>query len=312
MHFIMSPRVHTDFSPLWFSAQALLNGGDPYGLVGPGRVFHSAYPVLYPAPAFVMSLPFAGLSEHWANLAFVFVSAFLLAYGITTDGWHRLPLFVSLTFVASLVSAQLSILLTAAVFLPAVAAIAAAKPQAALPIVATAASPLTSKAALIGGAVMLAISFAFLPEWPAEWWAQVRDAHQLTAPITRIGGFTIALVLLRWRRPEAWLVLMLACTPQTWYPYNALVLLALPNTFRESCALSLVASCGVLLGLILVDNWQGQEANRVLGNLMVATAYLPATMMILRRPNEGRPPGWLLLAGRSGTQSRRDALDFAQ
>jgi len=306
MHFIMSPKVHTDFSPLWFSAQALLKGGDPYGLVGPGRVFHSAFPVLYPAPAFVVSLPFAGLSEHWANLAFVFVSVFALAYGLTTDGWHRLPLFASLTFVASLISAQVSILLTAALFLPAVAAIAAVKPQAALPIVATAGPVSTSKAALIGGAVLLAISFAFLPGWPGEWWAQVRAAHQImTAPITRIGGFAIGLALLRWRRPEAWLVFLLACTPQTWYPYNTLVLLALPNTLRESCVLSFVASCGVLLGLILVDNWQNHEANRVIGNLMVATAYLPATIMILRRPNEGQPPGWLRLAADGRAKLRR-------
>src|SRR5688572_17723882 len=131
-----TPRLISDFDQVWLGATALLNGGDPYVLMGPGKVFHMDYPVLYPLTAFVAAMPFTILPQAWATLTFIFVSTFLMAHGVTNDGWHRVPVFASLPFITSVWLGQWSMLFTAALFLPWVAVVSAIKPQTALPIVA--------------------------------------------------------------------------------------------------------------------------------------------------------------------------------
>jgi hypothetical protein len=107
----------------------------------------------------------------------------------------------------------------------------------------------------------------------------------------RLGGVFTLLALLRWRRWEAWLLLAMVCTPQTWGWYNALMLFVIPATWREACVLALVSSLGAILGGYLIGPVESFEAFQ--GSLMVATGYLPAMLIVLRRPNVGTPPAWL-------------------
>lgn len=293
----------SDFDIVWQAATALLNGGNPYGLMGPDKVFDLQYPVIYPATAFVVGIPFTLLPEAWATMAFVFLSTLLMAYGITVDGWHRLPIFASLSFLSSAWLGQWSMLMTAVVFLPWVAVFASVKPQATLPIAASAETLRTPIAAAAGTVVLIAISLVILPGWPLEWWHAIWSSPHVSAPITRIGGFAIPIVLLRWRRPEAWLVFLLACVPQTSYPYNVLVLLALAKTWREATILTFISTLGALPELRA--NVHDLPRLERMGHLMVASAYLPATIMILRRPNEGVGPWWIQLVtgGRKGSST---------
>ena len=134
----------------------------------------------------------------------------------------------------------------------------------------------------------------------------------MSAPITRLGGFLILLVLLRWRRPEAWLVLIFACIPQTPYPYNVLVLLALANTWREAGLLSIISSLGSLVRQRAhVHDLASLE---IMANMMVLSAFIPATIMILRRPNEGQGPWWMQLITarriKAATLRRAEAQDL--
>ena len=303
-----TPRLISDFDQVWLGATALLNGGDPYVLMGPGKVFHMDYPVLYPATAFVAAIPFAFLTQMGGTLAFIFVSTFLMAYGITADGWHRVPVFASLPFITSVWLGQWSMLFTAALFLPWVAVASAIKPQTALPIVAASSSRATPIAAVVGGLVLLAISLMYMPTWPLEWWRAIWSSPHMSAPVARLGGFAILLVLLRWRRPEAWLVLILACLPQTSYPYNVLVLLALANTWREAAILSVASTIGSVPEL-RVDIHELSRL-RTMGDLMVISTFLPATIMILRRPNEGVGPWWMQLIRGLRQSPRGPAVDI--
>ena len=66
--FVEHPSRHTDFSNVWFAAKALLEGRNPYPLIGPGRELDMQYPLIYPAPSFVLVLPFAFLGEKIAAL----------------------------------------------------------------------------------------------------------------------------------------------------------------------------------------------------------------------------------------------------
>ena len=101
------------------------------------------------------------------------------------------------------------------------------------------------------------------------------------------------LMLLRWRRPEARLVLALACVPQTPLLYETVPLFLVPQAVIEG---------GVLwLGSWLVALWQAAAgpyhtdlerftaSARAIGWLL----YLPCVAMILRRPNVGHVPLWL-------------------
>ena len=166
-------QQHSDFGSAWFGAKAMLEGRNPYELIGRGREFEQ-WPLLYPAPALVVALPFTLVGEREATIAFVGLSTFLLAYGATRKGWHLLPMFLTDAFVSSAKLGQWSIVFAAAIFFPQLAALSASKPQAALPVVLAATDRKAIVWALAGGLGLVAISLALFPSWPSAWLANVR------------------------------------------------------------------------------------------------------------------------------------------
>lgn len=293
--FVTEPTYYGDFSLVWFGARSLLHGVDPYPLVGPGLTFPLDYSLLYPATAFVAAMPLAVLPQAAAVTAFVWISTALLVYAMTADSWHRLPMLVSLTFMFNVTAAQWTILLTAAVYIPALCFFVLAKPQAGVPIVGSAGDPRAWIALAAGGLVLVGVSLLLLPSWPAEWLGLVsqRSGH-MRPPILRPGGPLIALVLLRWRRREAWLVFTMACVPQTWDWYNVLPLLTVAATYREAYVLSLVSTIGGFIAVYLAMQIQSQdELLRLGGATAVVFAYLPAVIAVLRQSTETEMPSWL-------------------
>jgi hypothetical protein len=276
--------VRTDFSLTWFGANALLHGANPFVLVGPGLVFNSEWPALYPATAYLVGIPFAILPESLASAVFVGLSTFALAYGATRDSWHRLPMFASVAFMSSAHLAQWSILFTAALFIPWLSVAFAAKPQLGIPILAGERSRKGMAAALISAVILWCVSLVLVPAWPSEWLTFIVNADQLVTPVLRPGGFLVLLVLIRWRRPEAWLVALMAAMPQTSYSYNLLPLLAIGSTYRESAFLSITSSIGSLAMVYLTDAVGTPAAISAGSALLIALGYLPAVIVILRRP----------------------------
>lgn len=289
-----TPGHPGDFGIVWFGATALLHRANPYALVGPGRVYDWHWHQLYPLTAMVAAMPLAFLPQLAAIVTFVWISTALLAWAITSDGWYRLPLFLSSAFVIAAGAAQWSPLLTAALCIPSLAWIFAAKPNLGLAMLVSATRGQTIRVALIGGAVLSAISLLIFPRWPLEWLAALRTANYLHMPMLLPGGVFVLLALLRWRRPEARLIVALACVPQTNSWYEALPLLLIPATYRESLLLSLVSSLGILFQLPFMTSATEAEVQRTVGILMIAFAYLPATLFVLLRPNQGQLPPWLV------------------
>ena len=293
----------SDFTSQWYGARMLIDGRDPYQLIGPDKLIHMPTALFYPAPAFVAVMPLTLVSFHLAGAIFIFISTLLLAWGATEDGWHRLPIFPSVAFLTSAQLGQWSILMTAAVFIPSIALIAAAKPQASAAIIGSSHSRVPLIASVVGGVVLIGFSFALMPQWFNEWRHMLRSTNYFVAPIARTGGIAIALVLLRWRRSDAWLVLVAACLPQTWYPYNGLLLLVVAETYREACALSLFSSAvWMTVYLFFPGEMRSDETRELWGTLLVASSYLPAALLILRRPNEGPTPWWLSLRRPSNSE----------
>lgn len=286
------PTRNTDFSQVWFSANALLEGRNPYELVGPGQEFEHEYPLFYPVTAMVAAIPLAPLSNRNSSLVFVAISSFLLAFGITSGTWHRLPMLLSAAFIDSVHAAQWTMILTAAIFIPWVAVLAPAKPQSAIPVLAASVTKKTVMYALIGGTVLLALSFALLPGWLNEWLPRAQSADHIRAPLMGPVGFLILPVLFRWRRWETWLVIGSACMPQTFMWYSALILLATAATYHEAIALSLISTLGFGLTLLAIE-LDLAPLPQIMWTIYLCTTFVPVVVAILRRPNEGLPPVWL-------------------
>ncbi len=290
--YLDDPARKTDFSNVWFGALMMLQGRSPYPLLGPGLSFDMPFPLLYPASSFVLVIPFAVLPEQAAALVFVALSVFLMVYGITAGSWHRLPMLASAAFVDSVLAAQWTILMTAALFLPWLAIFTPAKPQSGLPIVAASRSRAAVVAAALSVLFLIVVSLYMLPGWPREWLSIVGKAAYERPPIVNPLGLPVLLLLLRWRRSEAWLVLATACLPQTFMWYSALALLTIGASYREACMISLISSLGFLFGnwLIYVG---APHLPIATWTVYVGSTFLPCVVLILRRPNEGPPPAWL-------------------
>jgi hypothetical protein len=280
-----NPGFVSDFDQVWASAAALWRGENPYLVVGPGRPFHWHWPLYYPMPALVLTAPLGLLPVVAARMVFAGLSAALLAFGITRDGFARWPLFISIPFMVNVELVQWSNLLAAAMLLPLLGGIAAAKPNIGLAMVLHTDRARSLWAMAIGGAVLVTLSFAVLPNWLGFWIQNASSAPHVSPLLLRPGGPLLLAALARWRRPEARLLAALACTPLTPTFYDPTILYLVTKTFRE--ALALTVATFVLFFIVVFSGpirtaaqWGG-----IVSTASIWVVYLPCLIMVLRRPN---------------------------
>ena len=146
--------------------------------------------------------------------------------------------------------------------------------------------------AVAGAVLLLAVSFALEPHWITGWRAALatqREVHAhvypYIAPVTQPGVVLALACLLRWRRPEARMVAVLACVPQTPMMYEIVPLMLVPRTTGEAGLLFGLSYVAMMIVAVEATPWPWRIALLLL--------YLPATLMVLRRPNEGPVPAWL-------------------
>jgi hypothetical protein len=103
----------------------------------------------------------------------------------------------------------------------------------------------------------------------------------------------VLLALLRWRRPEARLLAVLALVPHIMTGYELVPLLALlPATLAEGLLLaagSWIARFGFVHALPYMDL---NASYLAAGGWTLWCVLIPATLMVLARPNQGALPGW--------------------
>jgi len=279
----------TDFAQIWHAARALVVGQNPYTAIGPGRSFPQPYPLFYPLPAVIIGVPFTALSVRLADASFAAVGAGLLLFAVLRSERHRLLVLVSAPFVYATWISQWSPMLTAAALIPTFGFLLAAKPT----IGAALFAYRPNLRAAIGIALLLAVSFAIQPTWVSDWRISLKSTGHMVVPIVHGAGPLLALAILRWRRPEARLLLAMACVPQTAILYEALPLALIPSGFAEMIAFVVASwiACEwwVHKGLML-----GMSAETLLSvHIVVPLLYLPCLIMVLRRPNEGSMPMWI-------------------
>jgi len=137
--------------------------------------------------------------------------------------------------------------------------------------------------------VLCGVSFLLLPTWVQQWLSQTRGVtfYMPAALVWQGGGPLLLLAGLRWRRPEARLLLALACIPHNMIWYDQLLLFLIPASSIELWLLSALSWVSVLVANALMVRW-GLPRSAELEALrapIVALLYLPSLVMVLRRPN---------------------------
>jgi hypothetical protein len=275
-----------DFHWWWVGARAVLDGQNPYEAVP--RIIGSEFRLFHPMPAMLVTLPLAFLPPDVALSLFSAISTAVLAYVVTRHSYHLLPLFLSASFAHAAVMGQWSLILTAALLVPWLAFLGAAKPNVGIAMLG---ASLSWRAAVAMVAVAV-VSLALMPTWPKEWLAQLPASPYHFSPLRTPIGFLTLAALARWRRPEARLLAVLGVVPQSPFVYEVLPLFLIPRTRFQSYAL--VIGSDLALGVYLYT--RGMDTSsfyRYNGLAIVVAVYLPALWMVVRRPNEGVVPAWL-------------------
>lgn len=275
-----------DFWRPWLGAKALLSGATPYGLFSPTGPYAHEFPDLYPLVASVPLLPLMFLPFNFAAGAFSGISAACLAWGITEKNFNRLPIFLSLPTVIALYSSQWSVVYSAAFILPALSFLYIAKPTIGFAMLAARATRRGVITFAVGASLMFALSLLIAPGWIGEWIATVR-AHSghMMAPVLQPGGLIALVALLRWRRPEARLIVALALVPQNIAWYDSVPLLLVPLTLMEVLVSTILMSVPIILEVLMKGGSDGVVDFWPRGYELAIFAYLPAVVTVLRRPN---------------------------
>ena len=150
--------------------------------------------------------------------------------------------------------------------------------------------------AVWGTVVLCAAAFALEPAWPMFWLRQLfamkgGDTHMVLghlSPIMVPGGVVLVLALLRWRRPEARMLFVLSLVPQTMTFHDVLPVMLVAQTFRQSLSLGLLSHAAFLLARseLITETDVGVMFHNT-APLALWLMYVPALILILKRPNVG-------------------------
>lgn len=283
----------SDFDWVWFAARVLQDGGNPYELIGPGRVWDSTIGFVYPLTAPILVQPLAWLDLVTARVLFVAVPTSLLAFQLAKDGVDRAVVLVSGSMVVSVLLVQWSPLLTLAGAFPMAGVILAAKPNLGLVVAVGYARWKDFRVAMIGCVAVAVISVFVRPSWFGDWLQQVTGPSNTSSYLRVPGGFLLLLALLRWRRPEARMLAALAVIPQT-PGVSVLVPLFLARWRRER--LALLAALTYLAPFLVpaMDHFTNPSGYfAAMARMTMFTSLLPVLAIVLAQPNEGPAFLWL-------------------
>ena len=279
--FRLPPPTSSDFDQLHLAARAVLAGRDPYEAVYEAvGASGLAFPLFYPLPAVLLVLPLAWLPVELARVAWAAIGAGALALAAERYGRGLYVGMLSAPFLNAILLGQWSPLITAAVAIPAISMVWAAKPPVGLAMFAAWPS---RRAAIAVGSILL-LSLAVLPTWPARWIDALANSIA-RAPLLLPGGFLLLLPLIRWRRAEARLLVGLACVPQTVGFYELLPLFLVPRRRSEAYALAFLTYAAAFTATLVFPRIPQEPLEAVLLRrwpILLGLVYLPAVFLVLR------------------------------
>lgn len=285
------PNWPTDFDQLWHAARALVEGKDPYTVVGPGRSFPWSWPLYYPLPAVLFAVPFTLLPVLAARIAFSALAAALLGWAVGARVRTHWPLLLSAAFIISTSRAQWAPMLLATAWIPALGFLVMAKPNVGLSALAALDRRKDIVLALVGCFAVILVCFVVQPNWFTSWREAIETAPHIQSAVTMLPfGPLLLLAALRWRRPDARLLLALAVIPHTPSLYDLLVLFFVCRSFRETTALALLTQA-LYWGIVFFGSFNTFDAYAEgLGRAAILVVYLPVLAAILFRANQPDDP----------------------
>ena len=276
----------SDFDQLWFAARVLVHGGNPYEAIGPGRAFEWGWPLLYPLPTVIAVVPFAALPVLAARIAFASLSAGLLAFALTERGGGLLVVFLSAAVADAVRAGQLSVLMTAALTVNALAFVFVLKPPLGPALLAATPRRRALVVAIAAGLALTAAAFVLRPGWFGDWFNALRGAGHFRAPVLTLGGPLLLLAALRWRRSDARVLLACALVPHTPVVYDVVPLVSLVRNLREGLAFAVLTYAATFAQVSLLANLPPDAAATRAAQILNLAIYLPALGLVLTRPNQ--------------------------
>lgn len=243
-------------------------------------------------PAVLLWAPIARLPFLTASTLFNAGTAGVFVMAVTRRGLIRAWVCGSIPFMFAMRFGQWSPLLCAACVYPWLSGLLVAKPNIGLPLFL--ARVRWRSVGLCTLAVVLPTIFA--PWWVGSWFFNVRSQMgQLTphpVPLTMFAGTGVLLLAacLKWRRPEARLLVAMACVPQLPYWADQLPLLLIPVHRREVIGTVVVTLLGFTAWMLYALG-RGDFVDTIRPFAILCT-YGPALAVVLRRPNTGEMPDW--------------------
>jgi hypothetical protein len=229
----------------------------------------------YPFTAGVFAMPFVHMRPEIAATVFSGLSSFLLALGLTRDGYFRLLVFLAYPYWVGLLTAQWSTVIMAGAFFPLLLPVTMAKPQVGLPVFLTRLSWRGFVACL---AVAL-LSLALFPRWPWLWLGQT-GYYQHFFAILVLPGPLVLLALVRYRDRDAWLLVLTSLMPQRWF-FDSFTLWLIPRSRRGILVTVALSWCAGL--------WRAYHPPSSfdqVGRWIVLSTYLPMLAIVLFRKRE--------------------------
>jgi len=233
----------------------------------------------YPFTSALFAMPFVHLRPEIAAGIFWGFGSFLLALGLTRQGYHRLLVFLAYPYWLGLLTAQWSAVIMASAFFPLLLPVTMAKPQVGLPVFLT---RLTWRG-LVACVIVGLLSVALLPHWPQMWLGQT-GYYQHFIAILIVPGPLVLLALLRYRDRDSWLLVLTSAMPQRWF-FDSFILWLIPKSRR---AILMTVAFSWCAGI-----WRAYHPptsfNQV-GRWIVLSTYLPMLGIVLFRKSEGGLP----------------------
>jgi hypothetical protein len=219
------------------------------------------------------------------RIVFSAVAAAVLGWALGPRVRTHWPMLLSASFIISASRTQWAPLLLAAAWIPTLGFFISAKPN--VGVAAIAAQDRRGLIAIaVGCAATLIVSLVVQPDWIFRWRDAIRTAPHIQAAVTLLpAGPLLALAALRWRRPDARLLLALAVIPHTPSLYDLLLLFFACRTLRETVLLALLTQ-SLYWGIVFFGSFNTFDAYAEgLGRAAVLVVYLPVLVAILLRPN---------------------------
>jgi hypothetical protein len=284
------PHFGTDFDPIRFAARLLLHGEDPYATLGPGLKYYWNFRLLYPLPAVLIGVPFLAVPVIPARALFVGCSGALFAFLLTRRSWWPLLACASAPFWSAASLSQWSPLLTSVASAPALGFLLAAKPNIGVAILAHARSWRSFFTMLAGMVAITLVAIVVMPGWPVAWARAIRGADHVQPLALLVGGWLVLLAAIKWRRPEARLLLALVLVPQNPAIYEGLLLFLVPRTARQALVLATLSWFVEPVVSTLGPYPNFAASARVTGYAMIVLMFLPALVFVLQLPNAPAKP----------------------